>query len=233
MLEEAVRRRAAAYGEQDRRTSMALSTLANAYAMNGELSPAIAAHRRALAAAELSFGASHPEAAIVRQNLADDYLYGLKGEEAVAELQKSVSTLRAANGPHNREVVMGTTDLGLAYLVSGQNEQALDAFESANAEWAATFPKHPIRAAALLGRYNALVALGRPGSKEDLELALKLGGELPPFELGRVQLALGMAKNDVPLVKAAKKNLETTSLPLIAEQLAHADEWLLAHAGPK
>ncbi len=206
MLEEAVRRRAAAYGEQDRRTSMALSTLANAYAMNGELSPAIAAHQRALVAAELSFPEPvTPKRPSFGQNLADDYLYGLKGEEAVAELQKSVSTLRAANGPHNREVVMGMTDLGLAYLVSGHSEKALEAFESANAEWAATFPKHPIRAAALLGRYNALAALGRPGSKEDLELALKLGGELPPFELGRVQLALGMAKNDVALVKAAEE----------------------------
>src|SRR5262249_5145550 len=90
VMKEAVQLRAAAFGEDDRRTASALSALANAYAMNGELEPAIEAHTRALLASEKSYGAEHPETAIVRNNLAADHLYGLHPDRAAAELTKVI-----------------------------------------------------------------------------------------------------------------------------------------------
>lgn len=83
LLEETVRQRSEAYGAADRRTAAMLSVLANALAMSGDLAAAITAHQQSLAAAEAAFGASHPESAIIRQNLGDDYLYGLQGDLAL------------------------------------------------------------------------------------------------------------------------------------------------------
>jgi tetratricopeptide (TPR) repeat protein/predicted Ser/Thr protein kinase len=233
LLEEAVRLRADAYGPDDRRTSAMLSVLANTLAMAGDLPAALSAHQKALAAAELAFGPSHPEAAIIRQNLGDDYLYGLQGELAVTELSKAIETLTAANGPKAREVAIGTTDLGLALWVAGRNEEAVQTFARAMAVWSEVFPKHPSYAIALLGHVQAQQALGQPFELKELEQALELSGELPPFERGRVLLGLGLAVSDAKraraLVLEARQALGTTTLPLIVREQARAEAWLSAH----
>ena len=233
LLEDAVRLRAEAYGVDDRRTSAMLSVLANTLAMSGDLNGAIAAHQKALTAAEVAFGPAHPETAIIRQNLGDDYLYGLRGPEAITELSKAVETLTTANGAKAREVVIGTTDLGLAYWVSGKNEDAVATFERAMAVWSEAFPKHPSYAVALLGHSQAQQALGKPVDVAELEHALELSGDLPPFERGRVLLAVGLASKDQKraraLVTEAKQALETTTLPLIAREHQRAVAWLAAN----
>lgn len=226
MLEQAVKLRSEAWGDKDRRTSAALSVLANAMAMGGDLEGAKAAHGRALVAAEEAFGPAHPEVAIIRMNWGDDYLYGLEADVAAEQLARAVATLTAANGDENREVLMATTDLGFAFLLAGKPETALAAFERAVAKWAAVFPEHPVHAMALLGRYQALEKLRRPADVADLEKALTFIGDLPPFEAGRVQLQLGLATKDPKLVAAAKENLSTTPMPLIAAELKRADAWL-------
>lgn len=226
MLEQAVQVRVGAFGANDRRTSAALSVLANAVAMTGDLDGARDAHRRALEAAEQGFGPAHPEVAIIRMNYGDDFLYALQAEPAAVELRKAAESLVAANGAQNREALTATTDLGFAYLLAGKADTALAAFERAATGWAAAFPKHPSRAMALLGRYQALEKLGRPGDVADLETALTLIGDLPPFDAGRVQLQLGLAKKDAKLVAAAKENLSTVSMPLIAAELKRAEAWL-------
>ncbi len=225
MLEGAVKRRAEAFGEKDRRTSAALSVLANAVAMTGDLDGAREAHRRALEAAEQGFGAAHPEVAIIRINYGDDYLYALQAEPAAVELTKAADALAAANGEKSRETLLATTDLGFAQLFAGRPEAALAVFERAASAWEGAFPKHPTRAMALLGRYQALEKLGKKGDVADLELALQLSGDLPPFETGRVQLQLGLAKNDAKLIAAAKENLSTVNMPLIAAELKRAEAW--------
>jgi hypothetical protein len=57
-----------------------------------------------------------------------------------------------------------------------------------------------------------------------------LSDDLPPFEKGRVQLALGTAVTDTKrawtLVTAAKENLATTTLPLIEQERSRAEQWL-------
>ncbi len=233
LLEEAVRLRAEAWGADDRRTSAMLSVLANTLAMSGDLKGAISAHQKALTAAEAAFGAAHPEAAIIRQNLGDDYLYGLEGERAITELSKAVETLTAANGAKSREVVIGTTDLGIAYWASGRHEEAVTAFDRAITVWSEAFPTHPSYAVALLGRVQAKQALGQPVNVAELEHALELSGDLPPFERGRVLLALGLAVDDPKrartLVTEAKQALETTTLPLIAREQQRAAAWLAAN----
>ncbi len=233
LLEEAVRQRSEAYGAADRRTAAMLSVLANALAMSGDLAAAITAHQQSLAAAEAAFGASHPESAIIRQNLGDDYLYGLQGDLAITELSRAVETLTAANGAKAREVVIGTTDLGLAQLISGHPEEARDTFARTLAVWSQSFPKHPSYAVALLGHVQAQQALKEPFEVGELEHALELSGDLPPFERGRVLLALGSVVTDQKRARAlvieAKQALETTTLPLIVRERERAEAWLAAH----
>ncbi|MFT3713148.1 MAG: protein kinase [Archangium sp.] len=229
MLEDAVKRRVDTFGESDRRTAAMLSVLANTMAMSGDLDAAIAAHEKALAAARAAFGAAHPETAVIEQNLGDDYLYGLQGDKAVASLTSAAETMAAANGPKARDAANATTDLGLAYLVVGKPQLALDTFEKAIAVWSENFPKHPAHAAALLGREQAKVALGQKLDVAQLEKAAELSGDLPPFERGRVLLELGLATQDKKKVLEAKAGLETTSLPLIKRELDRANAWLAAH----
>lgn len=230
LLEDAVHRRELAYGPKDRRTSAMLSVLANTMAMSGDLKGAIDSHRRALEAAEAGFGLAHPETAIIRQNLGDDFLYGLDLPPAVQALSAAVDTLSAANGPKSRGVAIAATDLAFAHLLQGDAQRAFDVADTTIAVFAESFPKHPVYAMALLARHQAGLALGKPARVEDLELALTLSDDLPPFEKGRVQLALGTAIADTrrawTLVTAAKENLATTTLPLIEQERARAERWL-------
>lgn len=230
LLEDAVRRRELAYGPKDRRTSAMLSVLANTMAMSGDLKGAIDAHRRALEGAEAGFGLAHPETAIIRQNLGDDFLYGLDLPPAVQALTAAVDTLSAANGPKSRGVAIAATDLAFAHLLQGDARRAFEVAENTVGVFAESFPKHPVYAMALLARHQAGLALGTAPRVDDLELALTLSNDLPPFEKGRVQLALGTAITDPKraqgLVTAAKENLATTTLPLIEQERRRAEQWL-------
>jgi tetratricopeptide (TPR) repeat protein len=207
-----------------------LSVLANTLAMSGDLEAAIAAHQKALAAAQVAFGTAHPETAIIQMNLGDDYLFGLQAERAVTELEKAADVLIAAHGQKGHHVASALTDLGLAYLTARRPKEALETYEKAIAIWSSAFPKHPAYAAALLGREQAKVALGQPLDVAQLEHAAELSADLPPFERGRVLLELGVnvsdAKRARALVQEAKPLLESTSLPLIREQLQRATAWL-------
>lgn len=233
LLEDAVRRRVETFGANDRRTSTLLSTLANTLAMSGDLDAAIAAHQKSLTAAEAAFGKTHPETAIIRQNLGDDFVYGLQGARGVAELNEAVEVLKAANTEKARGVVMAMTDLGLAHLVAGQPQEALQVYERAIAVFATDYPTHPTYAVALLGRAQAQQALGLPFDVAALKKASELSAELPPFERGRVLLALGVATNDAKLVTEAKGLLESVELPLIAKERARAAEWLRLRPAPR
>lgn len=127
-------------------------------------------------------------------------------------------------------MVIGTTDLGLAQLISGHPEEARDTFARTLAVWSQSFPKHPSYAVALLGHVQALK---EPFEVGELEHALELSGDLPPFERGRVLLALGSVVTDQKRARAlvieAKQALETTTLPLIVRERERAEAWLAAH----
>lgn len=229
MLQEAVDRLTKAFGADDRRTSAALSTLANAQAMAGDLEAAVTAHSRALEAAQTGYGPTHPETAIIQQNLGDDYLYGLRTTEAATQLAQSVALLAKSKGEKAREVALGRTDLGFAQLLSGKPAEAAREFSAALAIFEEAFPKHPSRALALLGKSLVQEAAGGPPDLEALELARTLSGDLPPFETGRVLLALGIAKKDVKLVTEAKGLLDATPLPLVSQQAKVAEAFLASH----
>jgi eukaryotic-like serine/threonine-protein kinase len=231
LFEQAVQLRRL-YGDKDGRLASALSALGNAYAMQGNLDAGIAAHRQAVETAEAALGASHPTIGTLHGNLGDDFLYGLQPQAAVDELEKAAAILEAANGPTHRSVALALTDLGLARLEAGQLERAATTLERADALWMAVNPKHPSRAEALMGKQLALEALGRPTSVADLETALALGQQLPPFERARIQFALGRASsgpNAAALVDAAVKGLGTSTLPLIQRELARAKQWQQDH----
>jgi serine/threonine protein kinase len=227
-LEDAVALRVRAYGENDRRTSAMLSTLANTLAMAGELDGAIDAHTRALAAAEVAFGRTHPEVAVIRQNLGDDFLYGLQGSKALEHLQPALVDLTAVHGAKSREVAICQTDLGLAFLVEGKAREALETFTQAVAAWEQVDPQHPSFGAALLGRAQARLALGERVEPAEFERAEKLARDLPPFEHGRALLEWGVATGDAARVKVAVEELSSTTLPLIAKEKARAEAWLAA-----
>jgi eukaryotic-like serine/threonine-protein kinase len=232
LFEQAVELRRQRYGAQDARVASALSALGNAYAMQGNLEAGVTAHRQAVATGEAALGPSHPTVGTLHGNLGDDYLYGLEAEAAVAELEKAAAILEAANGSKHRNVASALTDLGLALIEAGQHERAATTLERADALWTAVSPKHPARAEALMGRYLALEALGRPTSVADLETALALGQQLPPFERGRIQLVLGRASSDAKapaLIQAAIEGLASSSLPLIQRELARARQWQRDH----
>jgi eukaryotic-like serine/threonine-protein kinase len=226
VLRAVVSRREQAFGAEDRRTAAALSVLANAQAMAGDLAGAAEAHRRALAAARQSYGPSHPETAIIQQNLGDDLLYALEGEGAVRELSASVAVLETAKGASSREAAIGRTDLGFAFLQVGRAEAASQAFDGAVAAFTASAADHPTLALALLGQ--ALVARGRREHVDvsSLERAATLSEGLPPFERGRVLWALGQHTGDAGTVKEAVAALSTVDMPLIAAQRAQAEAWL-------
>ena len=236
LFEEAVRLRTQVYGEKDRRTSFALSSLGNALAMQGDLEGGIEAHRKALVAAQASLGANHPSLGTLHGNLGSDYLYGLQGELAVAELEKSKAIAEAANGPRQLKVALAQTSLGFALLESSAPERALDAFEQAADLWRILSPKHPVHGQCLLGKNQAALALGMRVSQTELEQALELGQVLPGYERGRIQLALGKALASgkkappaaVKLVQAAREGLMTSKLPLVQRDLGRAEAWLRA-----
>lgn len=238
LFEEAVRMRIKVYGERDRRTSFALSSLGNALAMQGDLAGGIEAHRKALVAAEASLGTLHPNLGTLHGNLGSDYLYGLQPERALEELEKSREIAEATNGTRQLKVALALTDVGFARLEAHEPERALEAFERAEALWKELAPEHPVHAQCLLGRSQALAALHRPVPVAELERALALSRVLPAFEQGRIQLALGEAlapgpgkapPRAVALVKEAKAGLSTSTLPLIRRELERANGWLRTH----
>lgn len=232
LFEEAVRLRRRLYGDRDRRVGYALSALGNAYAMQGDLDAGIAAHRQAVETAEAAVGAAHPNVGICHRNLGNDYLYGLQPEAAIVELEKAGAILEAAHGPKHRDVALSLTDLGLALIEAGQHERAVTTFERAGELWRSLGPKHPAYAEVLFGKYLALEALGRPTSVADLETAVTLGQQLPPFMRARIQLALGRASTGAratELVAAAVEGFASSSLPLIQRELAQAKQWQREH----
>jgi tetratricopeptide (TPR) repeat protein len=232
LFEEAVRLRRRLYGDRDGRVAFALSALGNAHAMQGNLEAGIAAHRQAVDSAEAALGSAHPGVGLLRGNLGCDYLYGLQPEAAVAELDGALSIQEAAHGPRHRNVAVSLTDLGLALLEAGQHERAASTFERACELWSALNPEHPARAEALMGRYLALEALGRPTSVADLETAVRLSKQLPPFQRGRVQLTLGRVTSGTRgtrLVEEAVAGLASSTLPLVQRELARARQWQREH----
>ena len=232
LFEESVALRRRHYGAKDARLAAALSALGNAYAMQGNLAAGIPAHRQAVEMAEAAMGATHPTVGVMHENLGCDYLYGLDAAAAVIELERAAAIAEAASGPMHRELAIALTDLGLALLEAAQHERAAATFDRADAVWAKVNPKHPERGQVLLGRYLANTALGRPTSLPDLEAALVLAQQSPPFERGRIQLALGAASAEpraTELVRAAAAGLATSSLPLIQRELGLARAWLAAH----
>jgi tetratricopeptide (TPR) repeat protein len=233
LFEEVVAQRRAGYGNRDYRLGTALSALGNAYSMQGKLDQGIAAHREAVATVAAALGATHPTTGVMRGNLGDDYIYGLRPEEAIVELAKDVQILEAVD-PKQRRLANALTDLGTAQLEAGHAEVALQTFERAEVLWLEVAPKHPTHGEALLGRYLALRAQDKPGNVADLETALALTGHLPPFERARIQLALGTASTGPrarELVQAAAIGFATSTLPLCQRELAVAKTWLAAHAG--
>lgn len=236
MFEHAVELRRGAYGDRSSRTAEVLTALGNAYAMKGDLDAGTRAHALAIEIAEATLGASHPDVGTMHGNLGDDYLYGLRAEPARAELAKAVKILAAAQGPDSRQVAGTTTDLGLALLELGQPEAALDAFERAEVTWTKVAPNHPGHAESMLGRNLAREALGRPIDLSELEAALVIGAQLPPFERARIQFALaraGSADRAGPMITQALAGFATTNLPLIARELERARAWQRAHGAPK
>jgi tetratricopeptide (TPR) repeat protein len=232
LFETAVQLRRKIYGQRDRRLAFALGSLGNAYSMQGNLDAGIAAHREALASVEAALGSTHPNTGVSHGNLGDDYIYALRAPEAVTELAQDVAIAEAADGPKHRDVAMALTDLGTAQLEAGQLEAAAASAERADAIWTTVNAKHPARAEALLARYLALQALGKPAAVSDLETALTLGAGLPPFERARIQLALGRASTGaraIELVKAAAAGFATSPLPLCQRELVAAKAWLVAH----
>ncbi len=232
MFEEAVRLRRQLYGDKDRRLAFALSALGNAHSMQGNLEAGTVAHRQALEIAEAALGSTHPNVGILHNNLADDYLYGLDAGAAVRELDKGIAILEAANGSNHRDVGLGLVELGFAELEVKQPALALAAFERANAVWLVVNREHPGRGQALVGRYRALEALGRPTSVADLEIALPLGQKSPPFERARIQFTLGNALSGpraIELVKSARAGFATVTLPLAKRELAETQAWLDLH----
>lgn len=229
LLEEAVRLRVEAYGPRDRRTSATLSVLANVKAMSGDLAGAIDGHTRALDAAKEAFGPEHPETGIIEFNLGDDFLYGLQLEPARVAFTGALATLSAANGPRTRDANFARTDLGFTLLLMGRHEEARATFEEAASVWAEIAPKHPTHAMALLGLHQADVALGRPPRVADLERAVTLAGDLPPFDKGRVEFALAQVVADPARAKAlhasALEGLSSAPLPLILEVKTLAEAW--------
>ncbi|NMO21391.1 serine/threonine protein kinase [Pyxidicoccus fallax] len=235
LFENAVRMRIQAYGERDYRTSFALSSLGNALAMQGDLAGGTDAHRRALVAAQAALGTSHPNIGVLHGNLASDYLYGLQARRAVEELEKSRAIAEAAHGPKQLNVARALTSLGGALLEAGEPQRALETFERAETVWDDVAPKHPSRAFCLLGRNLAAQALGRRMSLEELERAAELGGALPGFMRGRIQLELARALSPgkaspraIALMKEARAGLSTSTLPLVQRELGRANEWLHA-----
>jgi len=233
LFERAVTMRRKIYGDRDHRTANALSSLGNAYAMKGDLVPGIAAHKEAAEITEASLGNTHPNAGTTHGNLGSDYTYGLRAPEAIVEFQTAISIAEGAYGPKHRDVGMALTDLGTAQYVAGQYEAALATFDRAEALWRELNAKQPAMAEVLVGKYLANQALGKPANVADLETALDLAKQLPPFIRARIQLALGKAvtgKRGVELVTASAAGFATSTLPLSQKELADAKAWLAGHS---
>jgi eukaryotic-like serine/threonine-protein kinase len=228
MFAQAVELRRGSFGDKDGRLASALSSLGNAYAMQGDLARGIPAHRQAVEMAEAAMGGTHPTVGVMHENLGCDFLYGLDSAAALVELDQAV----AISGAGSRERAIALTDLGLALLEAGQHARAIDTFDRADAAWVRVNPKHPERSQVLLGRYLANAALHRPGALPELETALTLSQQSPPFERARIQLALGTASPEpraTELVEAAVAGFQTSTLPLIQRDLGLARIWLAVH----
>jgi tetratricopeptide (TPR) repeat protein len=233
LFETAVQLRRKLYGDRDRRTAFALSALGNAYAMQGQLEAGTTAHREAVEIASAGLGSTHPSVAMMRGNLASDYIYGLHFEQAIAELEAALVTVEAAYGPKHRDVAMTLTNLGNARYEADQHAAALETFTRAEAIWQDINAKHPILANVLVNRYRAKRALGRRADVADLERALELGKGLPPFQRAHAELALGMASRGpraIELVEASAKGFGACTLPLCQRELAVAKAWLTARS---
>ena len=116
LFEEAVRTRVKVYGEDNYRTSFALSTLGNVLAMQGDIKGGIDAHRRALDAGVKALGTQHPSVGVLHLNLGVDYLDNLQPERAVEELEKSRAIAEAVHGPRQVSVAQVLISLGFAQL---------------------------------------------------------------------------------------------------------------------
>ena len=225
LFEQAVTARRKIYGVKDSRVASALTAVGNAFAMQGDLARGIPAHVEAAQIAEAALGPSHPNVGTMYGNLGSDYLYGGEPARAVRELTHALQILDVGPGTRNSSTLMVLTDLGLAQLEAGQPEAALTTFERACALWAQASPKHPSRGQALLGRYRALRALGRPAAVADLEQALELAQYLPPFMRAAIEHELSRALGGAraaELLRAAIAGLSTSTLPLVTRELAEA-----------
>ncbi len=227
LFSEAVAMRVKVYGEADRRSAFALSSLGNALAMAGDLDGGKDAHRRALEAAVAALGPEHPNVATLHNNLGDDYLYGLEMDLAVKELEAAARIL-TATGAKSREVALINTELGFALLETGKTTEALAAFDDAEQRFETVAATHPVHAMSWLGQHQARVTLGRPTELGPLEKAMTVSAGLPPFDRGRITLALAQALVPTDRARAQKlandalAQLSTVSLPLIVRERAIA-----------
>lgn len=227
LFSEAVAMRVKVYGEADRRSAFALSSLGNALAMAGELDGGKDAHRRALEAAIAALGPEHPNVATLHNNLGDDYLYGLEMDLAVKELEAAARIL-TATGAKSREVALINTELGFALLETGKTAEALAAFDDAEQRFETVAATHPVHAMSWLGQHQAKLKLGQPTELAPLEKAMTVSAGLPPFDRGRITLALAKALVPTDRARARKlaadalTQLSTVSLPLIVRERAAA-----------
>ncbi|HEY4057224.1 MAG TPA: serine/threonine-protein kinase [Kofleriaceae bacterium] len=229
---DAVKMRKDAWGDRDARVAAAQGALGNAYAMRGAIEKGIAAHEAAASVTKTSLGASHPTYGVALGNLGSDYLFALRPAEAVNAFEEARQIAEAAYGAKHRDVASALTNLGTAHLEAGDPQSALTDFAAAEAGWNEINPEHPSMAEVLLGRYLATRALGNPGNVADLERALPLSAQLPPFIRGRVELYLGMALTGPrakELVASSSKDFMTTTLPLIQREQKVAATWLAEH----
>lgn len=225
LFDQALATRRSIYGKDDDRVAGALMAVGNAHAMRGDLARGIPAHLEAARINEAALGPDHPNVAAAFDNLGSDYLYGLEPKKAVEAYQRSLRIRELGGEEHTSATAITRSSLGRAQLEAGEPTAALATLETACQRWEADHPQHPGRAQALYGRYLAQRATGKPTSVADLELAVSLGRQLPPFMRAEIQLelalALGPGAGDA-LLAQAKEGLATSTLPLIARAAARA-----------
>lgn len=225
LFDRALATRRSIYGQDDDRVAGALMAVGNAHAMRGDLARGIPAHLEAARINEAALGPNHPNVATAYDNLGSDYLYGLEPAQAIAAYQRSLQIRKLGGEEHTSATAVTQTSLGRAQLEAGDPVAALASLEEACRRWEADHPRHPGRAQALFARYLARRAAGQTPAVADLEQALELAKQLPPFMRAEIQLELALALGPGPgdaLLAQAKEGLATSSLPLIARAAARA-----------